>query len=105
MLDFNPVRKKELTMNQLVADLGLDDFRRLTNEMVDAVLGMMADCVDTDVTFVPDDPDAHDTFAADEADVDLAWTLGHVVVHITASSEETAAIAAELARGVEFNGR
>jgi len=105
MLDFSPVRKKELTMNQLVADLELDDFRRLTNEMVDAVLGMMADCVDADVTFVPDDPDAHDTFAADEADVDLAWTLGHVVVHITASSEETAAIAAELARGVEFHGR
>lgn len=105
MLDFTPVRNKELTMSQLVADLRPNDLRRLTNEMVDTVLGLIGDCVDADVTFVPDDPDAHDPFAADEADVNLAWTLGHVIVHITASSEETAAIAAELARGVEFHGR
>jgi hypothetical protein len=37
--------------------------------------------------------------------VDLAWTLGHVIVHVTASSEEAAAIAAELARGVSYHGR
>ncbi len=105
MLDFTPLRNKELTMSQLAADLGADDLRRLTNEMVDTVLDLISACVDTDVTFVPDDPDAHDPFADDEADVDLAWTLGHVVVHITSSSEEAAAVAAELARGVEYHGR
>jgi hypothetical protein len=36
--------------------------------------------------------------------VKLAWTLGHVIVHVTASSEESAAIAAELARGVPHRG-
>ena len=105
MLDFTPLRNKELTISQLAADLGAGDLRRLTNEMVDTVMGLISACVDADVTFVPDDPDARDTFADDEADVDLAWTLGHVIVHITASSEESAALAAELARGVEFHGR
>jgi hypothetical protein len=51
------------------------------------------------------DPEAHDPYAEREEDVDLAWNLGHVIVHITASSEESAALAAEMARGVEFHGR
>jgi hypothetical protein len=105
MLDFTPVRNKELSMSRLVAGLTPDDLQRLTNEMVDTVLDLIQDCVDADVTFVPEDPEAYDPYAADEADVHLAWTLGHVIVHITASAEESAAIAAELARGVEFHGR
>ncbi len=105
MLDFTPLRNKELTMSQLAQGLGADDLRRLTNEMIDTVLDMISACADADVTFVPVDPDAHDPFAENEADVDLAWTLGHVIVHITSSSEEAAAIAAELARGVEYHGR
>jgi hypothetical protein len=102
MLDFNVVREKKLTMQQLTADLTVDDLRDLTNEMVDLVLAMIVDCTNEDVTFVPDDPQAHDPVAANETDIDLAWTLGHVIVHITASSEEAAAKAAELARGVPY---
>ena len=34
----------------------------------------------------------------------MPWTLGHVIVHSTASAEEVAAVAAELARGVTFRG-
>ena len=34
----------------------------------------------------------------------MPWTLGHVIVHMTASSEESAALAAELARGVTDRG-
>jgi hypothetical protein len=30
----------------------------------------------------------------------MAWTLAHVIVHVTASAEETAFVAAEMARGV-----
>lgn len=105
MLDFTPVRNKEMTISELTADLTRDDLRRLTNEMVDAVLGMIEDCVDADVTFVPDDPDAYDAVAKSEAEVHMPWTLGHVIVHITASAEESAAIAAELARGVAHHGR
>ena len=52
-----------------------------------------------------EDAEADDPFAERLEDVDLAWTLGHVIVHVTASSEESAAIAAELARGVKYHGR
>jgi hypothetical protein len=105
MLDFIAVREGRISYTELVADLTLDDLRDLTNEMIDAVLELIADCVDADVIFTPEDPHAHDPFAATPEEVDLAWNLGHVIVHITASSEESAAIAAELARGVNHHGR
>jgi hypothetical protein len=105
MLDFAPVRQQQLTLGQLSARLTRDDLRRLTDEMIDAMLDLIAECVDADVTFTPDDPEANDTFAADFSDVNLPWTLGHVIVHTTASAEESAALAAELARGVRFHGR
>jgi hypothetical protein len=105
MLDFSRVRSKDITMAQLCAGLTRDDLRRLTNEMVDSQLALIKDCTDADVTFVPSDPTAHDDAAATPEEVDLAWTLGHVMVHTTASAEESAALAAELARGVKFHGR
>jgi hypothetical protein len=82
-----------------------DDLIRLTNTMIDAMQAAIAECSDSDVTFVPDDPQANDTFAADPSVVGLSWTLGHVIVHTTASAEEGAFLAAELARGVERPGR
>ncbi len=105
MLDFTPVRNKEMGMSQLVAGLSRDDLHTLTNEMIDKMLELTGDTVDSDVAFVPHDPAAHDQFAADEADTELSWTLGHVIVHVTASSEESAFLAAEMARGVEHHGR
>ena len=105
MLDFDPVRSKEITLNDLAAELTRADLINLTNEMVDAKLKLIDNCADTDVVFVPDDPLADDPFAENSDDVTLAWTLGHVIVHVTASSEEAASIAAELARGVKYHGR
>ncbi len=105
MLDFQPVRDKKMTLSELTANLTRDDLRRLTDEMVDTMLRLIAGCVDADVPFVPVDPAANDPYAARPEDVHIAWTLGHVIVHTTASSEESAALAAELARGVEFHGR
>jgi hypothetical protein len=82
-----------------------DDLRRLTNALITDVLHMLRHCVDSDVTFVPVDPQANDPAAATDDETGIAWTLGHIIVHMTASSEESAALAAELARGVEFHGR
>ncbi len=103
MLGFAPVHLGQLTTQQLVEreNVSPNDLPKLTNEMLDAMLALIADCDDADVTFVPQDPEANDTFASSVEDVDLAWTLGHVIVHVTASAEESAFIAAELARGVE----
>ncbi len=105
MLDFDLVRTKKMTLNELVANLGMADLQQLTNEMVDRMLVMIASCTDADVVFTPLDPAAHDPHAARPEEVNLAWNLGHVIVHTTASSEEAAAIAAELARGVAYHGR
>lgn len=92
-------------MSDLVADVTADDLRRLANEMVDTMLGLIEGYVDADVTFAPEDPEAYDAYAEDEAETHVAWTLGHVIVHTTASAEEAGAISAELARGVEYHGR
>ena len=104
MLDFTPVRSKEQTMAQLTAGLTTADLRRLTNEMIDTIHSLIAEATDADVVFEPSDPGAHDSAAATEAEVNMPWTLGHLIVHVTASSEEAAAIAAELARGVPHRG-
>lgn len=105
MFDFTPVIQKQAKLSELTANLTVDDLRHYTNEMVDMTLGFIAVCTDVDVTFLPIDPQANDKYAATEAEVHLAWTLGHVIVHVTASAEESAFLAAELARGVTFHGR
>ncbi|MFN8477748.1 MAG: DinB family protein [Kouleothrix sp.] len=105
MLDFTPVRKGDLTMQQLTNGLTRDDLRELTNEIIDIMLSYIVESVDEDVNAPVPDPAANDTFATNSEEVGLSWTLGHVIVHTTASSEESAALASELARGVPFHGR
>jgi hypothetical protein len=105
MLDFYAVREGQVSIEELVEGLTRQDLADLTDEMIDAMLDQIQDCVDRDVTFEPVDRAAHDPYASDPADVDLAWNLGHVIVHVTASAEESAFLAAELARGVENHGR
>jgi hypothetical protein len=105
MLDFGPIHRKEKTSQELAAGLSREDLATLTEEMCDLQRDAIRDAVDEDVVFVPLDPDANDTFAARPEDVGLSWTLGHVVVHATASSEEAAAVALTLARGVPVKER
>jgi len=105
MLDFTAVNEEKMTLGDLVANLTRDDLRNLTNEMVDNMQAMIAECNDRDVTFEPDDPDAYDRFAENPEDENLAWNLGHLIVHVTASAEESALLATELARGVRYHGR
>ncbi len=105
MFDFTPVIQKKARLSELTTNLTVEDLRDYTNEMIDTMLELIAACTDADVTFEPLDPQAHDTYAATEAEVHMAWTLGHLIVHVTASAEESAFLAAELARGVKFHGR
>src|SRR5574341_1106720 len=104
VLDFTPVRNKEKTLLELVGHLRADHLRVLTLEMIDHQLALIRDCTDADVVFAPSDPGAKDDAAKTPAEVNMPWTLGHVVVHVTASSEEAAYMSAELARGVEYRG-
>ena len=104
MLDFTSVKNKTVSFSDLARDLTKTDLRNLTNEMIDTMLSIVSDATDEDVVFVPQDPNADDPFGIPE-EKDLVWTLGHVAVHTTASSEESAALALTLARGLVPEGR
>ena len=105
LIDFAPIRAGELELADLGRGLTPADLAVATRAMTVDLLDRLAGAEDADVTFVPDDPAAEDTFATDPAEVGLAWTLSHVIVHVTASAEEAAFLAAELARGVAPHGR
>ncbi len=79
--------------------------RRPTHAFFDHVRRQLRRCKDVDVAFVPQDPLADDPGAGPGSEANAAWTLGHVIAHLTASAEESAALAAELARGVPHHGR
>ena len=104
MLDFQPVREKKITLQELVRDLTKDDLQRELHEMYDEVSRLIADCKDADMIFEPLDEKANDPYSV-KGEETIAWNLGHVIVHLTASMEEAASIASELARGVRYHGR
>ncbi|HUH97117.1 MAG TPA: DinB family protein [Anaerolineales bacterium] len=104
MLNFELVREGKTTVQDLVKGLTKEDLRRELDEMYDEVGRRIAEATDADVVFQPSDPAARDPYAT-EGEGTLAWTLGHVIVHLTASMEEAASISQELARGVAFHGR
>jgi DinB superfamily len=104
MLDFQPVRNKKTSLQDLVKGLTRDDLSRELNAIYDEVEGLIADCTDAYVTFVPTDEKADDPDSV-QGEENISWTLGHVIVHLTASMEESATLASELARGVTFHGR
>lgn len=104
MLDFSSLKNGSKSFADLASGLTKADLYQLTDEMIDTMQEIIADAVDADVVFVPSDPNANDTFGKPE-EAQLSWTLGHVVVHATASSEESAALALVLARGLPVEGR
>jgi hypothetical protein len=104
MLDFTEVKNGKRSMADLIQSLSKEDLYAATDAMIDTMQDIVADATDADVVFVPVDPNASDPFGIPEEN-ELAWTLGHVIVHTTASSEEAAALALTLARGLEVEGR
>jgi len=98
MLDFSKVFTGEQTYADVVAGLTPADLPRLTTEILDAVEARLEGISDPDVVFVPRDP------TPDDPETE-GWTIGHVIVHLTAGLEESASLGATLARGVEVTGR
>ena len=105
MIELKQLGDDSLQLADIAEGQTKDDLRQLSNDMIDAQLAMIADCEDADVAFTPIDEAADDPHAVSEEEVGMAWTLGHVIVHCCASSEESTFLAAELARGVENHGR
>jgi hypothetical protein len=89
MLNFQAVRDNKMKVQDLVRDLTREDMRRELNEMYDEIERLIKDCTEAQVTFEPTDEKADDPYAV-EGEESIAWTLGHVIVHVTASMEEAA---------------
>jgi hypothetical protein len=105
VIELAAYHRREKTLRELAQGLGPEHLIGATREMCDRELALVAAATDRDVTFVPDDPAAHDKYAQTGEEAAEPWTLGHVIVHATASSEEAAAHALTLARGLAVDGR
>lgn len=105
MIDFTPIRQKDITWPEFAAQFDRQALADEINYLTDTILEMISRCGDPEVGFLPYDPDAHDPYAENPEDENIGWTLGHVIAHLTASNEESAFLSAELARGVEIDMR
>ena len=84
--------------------LTLNDLRQATNQSIDNILALIADLDDSDVTYNPADPQAHDPYAVPGEEY-IGWSIAHLIAHVTASSEEGAAFSSLLARGIPAKER
>lgn len=96
-IDIAAVRAGKTTLAEQTKMLTQEDLHAAATALCETLQTLVADIADQAVTFVPNDP------AAQEGD-EKGWTLGHVIVHLTATLEESFAFAAQLARGIELEG-
>ncbi len=106
MIDFSPMREGELSYMDYATreNIGPAELRALSDESIDFLLSLLDGLTDADIVFDPEDPDANDPFAV-EGEEEIGWNFGHLIAHVTASSEEGAALSSLLARGVAASER
>jgi hypothetical protein len=93
MINFTPVSSGQQKIADLAADLTVADLKAATEAQIDAMATMIADLSDAQVGFVASDP---------EAEGGIGWNVAHLIAHVTASSEEGAAVSSVLARGLDY---
>jgi hypothetical protein len=99
LIDFTPVRSRTVKLREFAAPFGPAELRAATQASIEAIAAIVREASDTEIAFIPIDPDAHDPHAVPGEET-LGWSLGHLVAHVTASAEEGAAFGSLLARGV-----
>lgn len=105
MIDLTPVLRGKQSIEEALEGVGVAQLRQEVDVLTDKIFDYISESSDDDVVFVPSDRDAHDPYAVSDEEINMPWTLGHIIVHLTASSEESAMLAAEMARGVWRDGR
>ena len=93
MIDYTHVTSGQQRISDLAADISLDDLKTTTNEQIDALVTMIRDLSDAQIVFVASDP---------AAEGGVGWNVAHLIAHVTASSEENAAVSSILARGIDY---
>jgi hypothetical protein len=98
MLDFSAVSSGQRRIADLAGDVALNDLTAATDAQIDTLVNLIRDLSDAQVVFVAADP---------EAEGGVGWNVAHLIAHVTASSEESAAVSSILARGIalEFEPR
>lgn len=93
MIDFTPIFTGQQRIGDFASDVTLDDLKQATDAQIDEMLGIVSDLSDAEAVFVASDP---------EAEGGVGWNVAHLIAHVTASSEENAAISSILARGIDY---
>lgn len=101
LIDFTPVRSGELTYMELGQRLTCEDLKAATHASLDRILDILGDATGAELLHLPDDPLADDPHAT-LGEEKIGWSLAHLVVHVTASAEEQAAVSSILARGIPY---
>lgn len=97
--NFEAVRAGLVSFAEMTSKLSRADLIELIKGTFEALGKPLADQDADDLaSFVPADSDAQEGEGA-------GWTIGHIVAHLTATWEETAAVAATMARGVKLEAR
>lgn len=106
MIDFTPMRNGDITYIDYATEnnLTFTDLKQYSDESIDFLLGLLDGMTDADVAFEPTDEEANDPYAV-EGEENIGWTFGHLIAHVTASSEEGAALSSLLARGIPASER
>ena len=106
MIDFSPMRDGDVSFIDYAAqtNIGTAELKALSDESIEYLSSLVDGLSDADIVFAPDDPDADDPFAVDGEET-IGWNFGHLIAHVTASSEEGAALSSLLARGIPASER
>ncbi len=97
-LNLEAVRTGQISFADAVRTIHYADLYTMTDELFDELEAILVKATDAAVLFVP-----HDSAAIDRSE--QGWTVSHIVAHLTATLEESAAVAAMFARGVKFEAR
>lgn len=100
-IDFSPVQNGEIKLIDFASRYTVAELKAATNASLDWITNVIKDMSDADVTFNPVDPEANDPYAV-PGEENIGWSLAHLVVHATASSEEWARYSAILASGLPY---
>jgi hypothetical protein len=101
LIDYTPLKNREMKVIDFAAHFDYQQIRDAANAQIDWMLNLISDLTDADLTFDPIDPDADDPHAV-EGEEKIGWSIAHMIVHVTASTEEWATYSSILARGIPY---
>ena len=93
MLDFTAVFTGHRKIAELATDVTLADLQAATDAQIAEMVTLIRDLSNAAIVFVAADP---------AAEGGIGWNVAHLIAHVTASSEENAAISSILARGIDY---